>query len=390
MSKRTLASMAHRRLKAAKIFDGEKLTEGQLLILQQDGTVEGIVPDDGSGSETMEGILCPGFINSHCHLELSHMKSKVPPGGGMVQFLIDIVHARRRTDEGKMEAIRMAENELREAGVNGVADICNTPDTIEVKKQSSLRWYNLIEVINFYDSSLEKQLSGFVAVQEEFENAGMPAALCAHAPYSISAATYAAINERTAGKIISIHNQESKAENDLFISGDSDFLRLYREFTDGRSPFPVTGKSSLQTWLPYFTNGQTILIVHNTFISEEDIGIAKMHAGKHGLHLVFCLCPNANLSIEGKLPPVELLLENNCTVVLGTDSYSSNYQLSIAEEIKTLRKHFPFLTIDTLLKWATSNGADALRWSDLGRFKKGARPGVILLDEKSLAVTRIA
>lgn len=363
--------------------------EGRLLLLQEDGTVEAIIADDGETSENYAGILCPGFINSHCHLELSHLKDKVAEGEGMVQFLIDVVHARKNADEGKMEAIRKAERELWENGINGVADICNTTDTVSLKNKSLTRWYNLIEVINFYDSSLEKQLQVSNSVLNEFENAGLRAALSPHAPYSISNATYAAINARTANKIISIHNQESKAENDLFISGDTDFLRLYREFADGRSPFEATGKSSLLTWLPHFTNGQTILLVHNTYITDDDLHFANGHADKYGLNLVFCLCPNANLYIESTMPPIDLLLKNNCRIVVGTDSYSSNHQLSIAEEIKTIRKHFPSIPLSTLLKWATSNGADAMRWNDLGRFTKGAKPGVILLDENNLAVTRI-
>lgn len=381
--------MTNRRLRADKIFDGEELKEGQVLLLQDDGTIEAIIPDDGNEAEPYNGILCPGFINSHCHLELSHLKNKVPPGEGMVQFLIDVVKARRHFHEDKMLPMEKAERHMWESGISGVADICNTSDTLQIKNASPVRWYNLVEVINFYDSVLETQLPGFVAVLNEFENAGMAAALSPHAPYSISAATYSAINERTAGKIISIHNQESQAENDLFLSGNSDFIRLYTEFGDGRSPFPVTGKSSLQTWLPNFTNGQTILLVHNNFISEADLQFAALHAERNGLQLVFCLCPNANLFIERKMPPVELLMKNNCRIVVGTDSYSSNSDLSIAEEMKTIRKHLPSIALETILKWATANGADALRWNDLGRFKKGTQPGVILLDPNTFSTTRI-
>jgi cytosine/adenosine deaminase-related metal-dependent hydrolase len=86
------------------------------------------------------------------------------------------------------------------------------------------------------------------------------------------------------------------------------------------------------------------------------------------------------LYIENKTPPVELLMKNNCEIVLGTDSYSSNWQLSIAAEIKTIKEKFPNRPIETILKWATSNGAKALnRIHELGSFKKGKQPGVVLL-----------
>ena len=67
-------------------------------------------------------------------------------------------------------------------------------------------------------------------------------------------------------------------------------------------------------------------------------------------------------------------------MVLGTDSYSSNWQLSIASEVSAIRKHFPGIPLQTVLQWATINGAKALQWDDqLGSFEKGKKPGVCLL-----------
>jgi hypothetical protein len=47
-------------------------------------------------------------------------------------------------------------------------------------------------------------------------------------------------------------------------------------------------------------------------------------------------------------------------MVLGTDSYSSNWQLKITEEILTIQSNFPAIPIDTILQWATVNGISAL------------------------------
>jgi cytosine/adenosine deaminase-related metal-dependent hydrolase len=199
----------------------------------------------------------------------------------------------------------------------------------------------------------------------------------------VSEATYKAINELTPGAIISIHNQETAAENELFQNGSGDFLNLYEAFGNRVSPFEISGKTSLQTWLPYFTKGQTILLIHNTFISEEDILFAKKHATKYGLNLLYCLCPNANLYIENTLPPVDLLMKHDCTIVLGTDSYSSNLELNIVSEIETLNKYFPHISLQTTLQWATANAAEAMRWDDLGSFEKGKKPGIINLNEKA-------
>ena len=112
---------------------------------------------------------------------------------------------------------------------------------------------------------------------------------------------------------------------------------------------------------------------------EEDIIWANEYATANGLKLVYCLCINANLYIENKVPPIDLLMKHNCPIVLGTDSYSSNWQLSIAKEMEAIRQHFPHIPDETILQWATSSGAKALGWDDeLGSFDLGRKSGVTL------------
>jgi len=85
------------------------------------------------------------------------------------------------------------------------------------------------------------------------------------------------------------------------------------------------------------------------------------------------------------------LMKHNCHIVLGTDSYSSNWQLSIAKEIEAVHKHFPHIPLETVLQWATSGGANALRWDDeLGSFEKGKNTGIVLLEEDLSAAKRLA
>jgi len=167
-------------------------------------------------------------------------------------------------------------------------------------------------------------------------------------------------------------------------------LKLFKIFGINESPFPVTGLSSIRSVLPHFNNGQTVFLVHNTFMPEEDVMFAKEYAEANGLKLVWCLCINANLYIENKVPPVELLMKHDCPIVLGTDSYSSNWQLSITKEIQSLKNRFPSLSIETILQWGTYSGAKALQWDDeLGSFEKGKRPGVTLIENDFSSSKRI-
>jgi aminodeoxyfutalosine deaminase len=387
--------MMYRKFKADQIFTGDSMASaGSVLITSPEGVVEEIISETDAGDdiEYAGSLLTPGFINAHCHLELSHLKNQVPPGTGLINFLLDVVGKRDFEPALIQNAIRAAEKEMYDAGIVAVGDISNTSDTLEVKRNSSILWTNFIEVLSFRDSKAADRLKEYGAVLKKFrtletENTSSThtvyrSNLVPHAPYSISPLSFQMINEHTDGQIISMHNQETPDEDALYKTGDGGFLRFFGFFGMTDSPFPVTGMSSIRSVLPYFTKGQTILLIHNTFMPDEDRVFAETQAAQNGLTIIYCFCPNANLYIENTLPPVREFLAEKRNIVLGTDSYSSNYQLSIAEEIRTLRKHFPDIPLEKMLEWATLNGAKALkRDHTLGSFSKGKKPGIISLDK---------
>jgi aminodeoxyfutalosine deaminase len=378
--------MAFRKFRAKQLFDGYSLlSQDHVLITTASGTVEAIVPAAAAGGdiEDLDGILTPGLINCHCHLELSHLKDVIPPHTGLVEFLCSVVTKRGFAVEAVQAAIEKAEQEMYGNGIAAVGDICNTADAVRVKQQSNMRWQSFIEVLSFTDEKAVDNIAHYQSVLDAHA-ATLPAphrsVLTPHAPYSISPKTFDLLNEATAEKIISIHNQEHPAEDELYKTGGGNYLKLFKIFGVEKSPFPVTGKSSLQSYLPHFRKGQSIFLIHNTYMPPDDIAFANNYANENGLRLVYCFCPNANLYIENKLPLVDNFIAQGCHIVLGTDSYSSNWQLSIAKEIQTLQQNFPLLSLVTILQWATSNGAKALGWSDeLGSFEKGKNPGLTLL-----------
>jgi cytosine/adenosine deaminase-related metal-dependent hydrolase len=133
--------------------------------------------------------------------------------------------------------------------------------------------------------------------------------------------------------------------------------------------------------LPLLKKPKNILLVHNTFTSQADIDFARLQSDNTSQEIFWCLCPNANLYIENTLPPVELLQKNNCRLVTGTDSYSSNQQLNILEELKTIQNNCPSVTLQEMLQWSTLNGAKALGIENAyGSFEKGKQPGIALID----------
>jgi cytosine/adenosine deaminase-related metal-dependent hydrolase len=376
----------YRKLRAEKLFTGTAmLGDEKVLIMQPAGTVEAIVNKDEAGDdiEWFPGILSPGFINAHCHLDLSHLKNVIPTGTGLVDFVQQVMAKRNeKSSEEKLIAMQAAADEMYGAGTVAVGDICNGEESLEIKLNSPIAWKNFAEISGFIDATAQQRLEPGIKTVEGFKQKAMHAQVVPHSPYSVSKTLFQLINEQSQGQVISIHNQEAAAENELYISKGGDLLKLYTNLGINISGFEATGKSSLTSWLPHFNEQQSIIAVHNSFSSKEDIVFARDYKAQYLSDIYYCICINANLYIENALPPINMLVEEQSNLVIGTDSYASNYQLSVWEEIKTISKNFPGIDLETILGWATINGARALGFEEkLGSFEKGKTPGVVHIYE---------
>lgn len=390
--------MGNRKLKADKIFDGYQLKEDQVLIVKENATVEDLIPlnEAGDGVEFFNGILSPGLINCHCHLELSHMKGLIAEKTGLVDFVFKIVTERNHAEEEILFAIEKAEDEMLQNGIVAVGDICNNVLTVAQKKKKRLRYYNFIEASGWLPSVSQLRFERAKNIYDEFQTSPesirdkFQASFVPHAPYSVSENLWKKIQPYFANKVVSIHNQETIYEDEFFLHGTGDFKRMYELMKIDNSHHQPTKRSSLQSYFDKLTKAKNIILVHNTFTKQQDIDYIKLQTSNFKLQTFFCLCANANQYIENALPPIDLFRKNNCVIVLGTDSLASNWSLNILDEIKTIRKNFPLIPLEEMLQWATINGAKALQMeNELGSFEKGKKPGVLLMDEKSLAVKKM-
>jgi len=359
-----------------------------VLITTGEGIVQAIVPgsEAGEDAEVYSGVLTPGFVNCHCHLELSHMKGVIREGTGLVDFLSTMIRGRGAAAEGVIEAIAAGEQEMLDNGIVAVGDICNTADTVAQKTLGRLYYHNFIETMGFIEEGAAVRfghsLTVFNAFAEAYQLPIESNSIVPHAPYSVSGALFRLIAGFPGNHLLTIHNQESEAENEWQLSGKGDFLRLYQLLGLDVSFFKGTGKRSPESYLPYFYPNQSLILVHNVATGAEDVRAAVGVGGApRGPDLYFCLCPNANLYIGGQLPDVGLLHGQGCRIVIGTDSLASNHHLSILEELKTLQRAFPGLSTPTLLQWATAGGAEALQLERvLGTFAAGKQPGIVLIE----------
>ncbi|MEC5148127.1 amidohydrolase family protein [Chitinophaga sp. 212800010-3] len=372
------------KLKGTDIFNGhELLGPGKVLILEENGAVAGIVPETeaGEGVQQLNGILCPGFVNTHCHLELSHMKGVIPEKTGLPAFLTQVMQQRNNATADLNAAIDLAEQEMWESGIAAVGDICNGTATLIKKQQGRMYYHSFVECMGVADAGATGRYTYSLDVLQSFREIDGSRHRCTivpHAPYSVSATLFKLLADTPGNSPVSIHNQETAAENELYQQKTGDFLNFYRQFGMDASGFRSSGTNSLEAYLGYF-NGNRILLVHNTFTTEADIQAAK----QLDVDAWWCLCPQANLYIENKLPDIAMMRRLHCPITIGTDSLASNHCLSIWEEIKTIRRYFPEIPLDEMLQWATFNGAKFLGIEDTyGCFDPGATPGVLLINHE--------
>ncbi|RAJ03935.1 cytosine/adenosine deaminase-related metal-dependent hydrolase [Chitinophaga skermanii] len=370
------------------IFDGNRfLGPGKVLITATDGTIEGIVNKSEAGENVQEipGILCPGFINTHCHIELSHMKGVIPEKTGLPAFLRGVMTQRGNDPIQQHDAMVKAVEDMREAGIVAVGDISNTDTSAVIKSQQALYYHTFVESTGFIEAFANQRFQGAQVVYQAFRDAGLPATIVPHAPYSVSGALFQQIAGFEQQGPLSIHNQECPAEDQLYASKSGEFLDFFQFFGINIDAFQPTGKSSLQSYLPYFTGRDKMLLVHNTCTHPQDVQFAKSLP----LQLFWVLCINANLYIEGKVPPIDMFREMGCTLTLGTDSLASNHTLSIWEEIKSIQQHFPHIDLAEILQWATKNGAEALDIANTyGSFEIGKKPGIIAIHNNNITHIR--
>lgn len=343
---------------------------------------------DSLAIKSYEGVICPGFVNAHCHLELSYMKGKFTQKKGLPFFIGEMVEKRNADAELIHSAIVEADSEMYQSGIVAVGDISNTSHSILSKKQSKIYYHTFVELFDIFPERSVAVFENGLKLQSEFSNSGLKSSIVPHAPYTVTNRLLELIvdHARKSGDILCIHNQETPSENEMFQKGTGSLIEKLQQMTGAYSEWKPAMKSSLRSILEKINHSPRLQLVHNTFSDKEDIRIAnQIHPS-----LYWCLCPNANLFIENTLPAIDVLRSENCKMTIGTDSYASNNSLSILDELKSIHQNFPEISLSDLLEWSTHNGAKFLGIEDaFGSFEKGKKPGINLItniDMKNLTL----
>lgn len=371
-----------KRISAHYIFDGYKFIKHGILTLDNKNRVVSLKENPlSSESERLafyNGIIIPGMINMHSHLELSHFKNKLPKGLGMSGFIKSMMHYREinPSPSDVIKAMHIADKYMFANGVSVVADVSNTSVSIKVKKKSQIKYHTFVEIAGINKDQVNAKFDRGIEIRDEFLKEKLSASIAPHALYSVLPKLLSNIIKEDA-EPLSIHFLESDEEFDAYFRGTGSLLKEMREINEDYSP-PIF--SDILSQLLSVLDKRKLIPVHNLSLSKK---IAEDFLNNDNVFP--CICPESNLYIHNKLPDIDLIMGNNINIVLGTDSLASNTDLSIISELKTISNAYPQIELKTLLTWVTSNAANALNLQDsFGGFELGMCPGVVLLENIDL------
>lgn len=380
-----------RKISAQYLFTscGNPLKRG-IVTVADDNTIISVEDTGGDFSEKANtefynGIIIPGLVNCHTHLELSHMAGVLPAGNGLADFITSVREQREALTEEISAAVRKADAELFDEGIVACGDISNNSSSFSIKKESPVDYLTFIEVFGIEPEKAQKRIDGAVAVAAAAATAGLPHHITPHAVYSVSRRLFTLIKEHISpASVTSLHFLESPDERELVGRRRGRLAESYLSL--GVTPEMIdTPESHLAAALELAQLTKQLILVHNTFITTDEI-----HSLRQSGNVWFCLCPSSNIRISGTMPPVRLLREVSDRIVTGTDSLASTDHLSILTEMRLLHDAMPEIPLDEIINWGTINGARALGKSDtIGSIEPGKRPGLLLVENADLQSLRL-
>jgi cytosine/adenosine deaminase-related metal-dependent hydrolase len=364
---------------------GSTLKRG-IISTTDDGTVTAVTDTGGDLRETghtpfYNGIIVPGFINCHCHLELSAMQGAIPRSTKLPRFIQHVSEGRDKFAATAAVAASEADRNMFEAGINGCADICNTSSTFGIKEKSPIDYINLLEIFGTNPESADRRIAEINSLASEAAKWSAPWYITPHSFYSLSLPLLRKVKEITgSNRVTSIHFMESAAEKEMMKKASGALAETYLSMGITREIMEQRARDHAESVLSLVTSSGNLLLVHNTAAGDNDIERVMQRD-----NVWWCLCPLSNRYIEDTAPPVEKLRQHGAAIVLGTDSLASNSSLSILDEMKAIAGMHPTIPLSEMVKWASSNGAEALGMDrKLGTIEVGKRPGLLLLENIDL------
>ena len=372
-----MALKHHYYLSADYVLLPEGLVEGAILKIDDQGSIAGVYSQEHAEkypARHYNGLLCPGFINAHTHIELSALRNLVPEGAGMARFGRAVVEQRKELGfmERKNAQLEAVQEAWRE-GVVGWGDVANTDEAISAKKlfhgQAS---HTFVEVLSADANKADAAYQQGEELLLHHRSRKLNASLAPHAVYSVSRELFNYLYAVPEKAPLSIHFLESNDELELFERGSGPLADLLQRW---ELPLPSPDETLWDRLMPPEGQQPKCLFVHLTEAVLTDLqAIGKL------FDAWYCLCPRSNWQIHRALPELNLFTAHPQRLLFGTDSRASAPDLNVLNEYLYLYSRGEYEDFVGFLQAVTRNAADFFGWEAYGRLSSGKQPGIVLIE----------
>jgi cytosine/adenosine deaminase-related metal-dependent hydrolase len=314
------------------------------------------------------GVILPGLVNAHCHLELSSLQGRIPLPLPFVPWVRELIAARAQETPNLLRAgVERGVRQLLDAGTAAVGDVSNDLAHLDLLAGSGLRAVVFYELIGWdparAETIMDEADARLAALPDDLPGKGVSVRSAAHAPHSVSAALLGRLLAR--GGPATLHLAESTAETRFLRAGDDEWSSLLRDRGAGHVAFDPPGVSPVKYLDSLGILRPGLLAVHCVETDAADRSLLA-HRG-----VFVAVCPRSNRNLELGPAPVPELLAAGVRLCLGSDSLASAGTLSVLDDARALRLAFPEVPAQALVRMATLGGAEALGLSELGSIEPG-------------------
>ena len=330
-----------------------EIADGQILAVHKLGTPSSDLTDLG------EVTLIPGLVNAHTHLEFSNLRQPLGNRGmNFVDWIALVIGSRKNADPNdKVKAIKAGLAESATHGVVAIGEIATEP-LFENSYQSDLHVTTFFERLGIR----REQSNSAVDTCEQFlacnESHSFEKAISPHAPYSVHPVLLDRLVELSCEhKLpIAMHLAETKDEILMLDKQQGKFVGLLESLGLWSDDIYPLG-TQIMDLLKKLARCPNSLIIHGNYLTDADISFIA--SKRDSMSVVYC--PRTHDYFEHAPYPLEKFLAAGINVAIGTDSRASNPDLNLFDELKLIKRKFPQLDTNSILKMGTASGAQALR-----------------------------
>lgn len=362
------------------IEDGAVLVEGERVVAV--GRRDEV---DAGGARVREwpGVLLPGLVNAHTHLQYTDFADLATSGLPFHDWIRTLTE-RRYTWTGAQwqESTRRGVHEVLRTGTTCVADVVTDVAALPVVARSGLGGVAYVEVVGVESERWPAARADLLAKLDAAPS-GMALGVSPHALYSLGTAAVRGAVEVARARGLRLHPHVAESANEVeYVAHGSgpiaDFGRArsltFELIGNGTGRSPVAEADALGLL------GPDVHVAHGVHVDAADRATLRRHG------TAVALCVRSNAILGAGTPPVAAYLAEGNPVAVGTDSRASSPSLDLLEEAAALRDvalaqgHPRDGLARRLVEAATTGGAFALGLPDAGVLAPGARADLAAFD----------